>query len=60
MKVKIFASGGVGGPARLEEEVNEWLQSLPTMTEIRHVNPAATATGQTDLLRTIITVWYEN
>jgi hypothetical protein len=53
MQVKLFSSAI---PGDLEQQINEWLKSLPFDDLVRHVTMAAYEwSGQP---RLVVTVWY--
>ena len=63
MRVKIFQAFGKDEIARMEQEINDWLEDKPAF-KVHHTNTAAASTaydvGRGEMIQTVIvSVWYE-
>ena len=63
MQVKLFSASDVTDIGNLEVEMNEWLASLASDAEVKHVSTGLAAIPSTAtsrfITRLVVTVWWD-
>ena len=63
MQVKLFSASDVTDIGNLEVEINEWLATLATDVEVKHVSTGLAAIPSTStsrfIPRLVVTVWWD-
>jgi hypothetical protein len=63
MQMKLFSASDVTDIGNLEVEINEWLASLATDVEVKHVSTGLAAIPSTStnrfIPRLVVTVWWD-
>ncbi len=63
MQMKLFSASDVTDISNLEVEINEFLASLPTDVEVKHISSGLAAIPSTStsrfIPRLVVTVWWD-